>query len=92
MVENSIFQVVNDVKENGGESLGQKYSSNFHAKFLAGISDEKTELYLMSYNFGDIESLQFETHYLTNVDTAYYMNEMKIFMEYHRLQIEKFKK
>lgn len=91
MVESSIFQVVNDVKDNGGASLGQKYSGNFHAKFLAGISDKKTELYLMSYNFGDTEGLQFETHYLANVDTANYMNEMKIFMEYHRLQIEKFK-
>jgi len=92
MITNSIFQVVNNIKENVSDSLSHKYSVNFHAKFIAGISDKTTELYLMSYNFGDIESLQFETHFLINVDTDRYLNDMKIFMEYHRLQIEKFRK
>ena len=89
---NSMYQVVNEVKDCGDESLGLKYSGNFHAKYIAGIGEESTELYLMSYNFGDIESLQFETHFLTTVETKKYNHEMQIFMEYHRLKTEKLRK
>jgi hypothetical protein len=87
----SIYQVVNKVKSETLDDLGQKYSGNFHAKFLSGFDERNAELYLMSYNFGDIEALQFETHFLTVLDSIKYQMEMDVFMNYHRLQIEKYK-
>lgn len=90
VAKDSIYQVVNKVKDVPGDKcLAHKYSGNFHAKFIAGVGEEKAELYLMSYNFGEIEDLQFETHFLVNLDSKKYNNEIQMFINYHRLQFEK---
>ena len=87
----SIYQVVNEVKDAVEGDLAQKYSGNFHSKFIAGVGEDNVELYLMSYNFWEIEDLQFETQYLTNFNSEQYNREIEIFMKYHRLQLEKYK-
>lgn len=63
----------------------------FHAKFLAGVKKENTELFITSYNFGDIEGLQYETQCLNTIETNEYNRIIKIFETYPRIDFSKLK-
>lgn len=86
-IKKSIYLVNNVVDTNDTSSLVQKYSNHFHAKFMCGSNDNNAELYLMSYNLGDVEALQFETQCFIEVDSNKYNDDISIFMNYHRLKL-----
>ncbi len=95
-IKDCLYQVENvaddnyKVKRNEENlNLALMYDSYFHAKYFAGRNNDNTELFITSYNFGDIEGLQYETQCINIIDTSEYNNIFDIFQNYFRITFSK---
>lgn len=70
-------------------NLALMYERYFHAKYFAGVNKNNTELFITSYNFGDIEGLQYETQCINIIDTEEYKRVFDIFKNYPRITFSK---
>lgn len=89
MISKSIYVAANPNLVAYESEKHLKYQDNFHAKFICGYNENKSELLLTSYNFSEYQDMQFDTVILDEIDAKEYSNQITMFLDYHRLKIEK---